>query len=258
MTLSFNSLGNFGQIGNQMFQYASLKGIALSNETNYLIPPKEHFGTQYPLRSKLDDCFDIECERGLTNFNTYNEKSFSFQEELMVGINFDLNLHGYFQTEKYFSKYKNEIKKDFYFKEDILNSCLDYLSQHDELISLHIRRTDYVGNNSHPIQPISYYKKALEHIGNDCPVLVFSDDPDWCDQQDFFDDTRFLISRNTPYHDLCLMTFCNYHVIANSSFSWWGAWLSDSKIVIAPKNWFSGEAINNDTTDLYCKNWIVM
>lgn len=258
MTLSFNSLGNYGQIGNQMFQYASLKGIALSNGVDYVIPPKQYFGTQYPLISKLDDCFDLNCQRAITDFNTYEEKSFSFQEDLMEGINFDLNLHGYFQTEKYFVNFKNEIKKDFTFKSEILNSSLDFVSQHDELISLHIRRADYVGNPNHPVQPLSYYEIALSIINKNLPVLVFSDDPSWCKEQEFFNDDRFLISENDPYTDMCLMSLCDYHIIANSSFSWWGSWLSDSKKTIAPKNWFGGPALNNDTSDLYCKNWILV
>jgi hypothetical protein len=258
MTLSFNSLGNYGKIGNQMFQYASLKGIALSNGVDYVIPPKEHFGTQYPLNSKLDDCFDIICQRRLTNYNTYEEKSFSFQKDLMEGINFDLNLHGYFQTEKYFSNYREEILKDFKFKSEILNSCLDFISSYAEIISLHIRRADYVGNPNHPVQPLSYYKIALSMIGKDLSVIVFSDDPSWCKEQEFFADDKFLISENNPYVDLCLMTLCDYHIIANSSFSWWGSWLSNSKMTIAPKNWFGGEAIKNDTSDLYCKKWIIV
>jgi hypothetical protein len=259
MTISFNCLGNYGHIGNQMFQYASLKGIALSNNTDYIIPPKEVFGTQYNTLSKLDDCFELDCKRGITNFETYTEKSFSFDEDLLKNVKSDINLQGYFQSEKYFLKYKENIKKDFTFKDEILNSSLDFVSQYENLISLHIRRNDYVGNANHPIPSLDdYYKVALSIIGKDFPVLVFSDDPNWCKEQEIFSDDRFLISENDPYLDLCLMSLCNYHIIANSSFSWWGAWLSDSKMIISPKKWFGGQAINNDTSDLYCSGWVIL
>lgn len=259
MTLSFNYLGNYGQIGNQMFQYAALKGIALSNQVDYFIPPKEVFGSQYPIISKLDDCFDLQCNRGISDFTTHEEEKFSFNENLMSGINSNLNLHGYFQTEKYFSHCKEEIRKDFAFKPEILDPCNEMTSSFDELISLHIRRSDYVGNEHYHLQTISYYEVALSMIGSDSSVLVFSDDVDWCRKQEFLGGDRFMISEsNDPYIDLCLMSLCNYHIIANSSYSWWGAWLSDSKKVIAPKNWFAGPAINNDTSDLYCSNWIIL
>lgn len=259
MTLSFNYLGNYGQIGNQMFQYASLKGISIANQVDFIIPPKEIFGTQYPIISKLDDCFDLKCERGISDFNTYEEKKLSFDGDLMDGINFDLNLHGYFQTEKYFSDCAKEIKNDFTFKSEILQPCKELISSYDELISLHIRRSDYIGNDNYHLQPISYYQIALSLIGMNCPVLVFSDDVEWCKQQEFFESDRFMISEsNNSYIDLCLMSLCKYHIIANSSYSWWGAWLSESEKVISPKNWFMGPSINNDTSDLYCTNWIIL
>ena len=259
MTISFNNLGNYGHIGNQMFQYASLKGISKSNNTNFIIPPKENFGKYYKLISNIDDCFELECERRITNFTPCIEKSFSFDRELMTSVNTDVDLQGYFQSEKYFLDIKEDIKKDFTFKQDILNPSLDFVSQYDELICLHIRRGDYVDNPNYPLPSLdSYYKVALSIIGKDLPVLVFSDDPNWCKMQDFFEDDRFLISENDPYLDLCLMSLCHYHIISNSSFSWWGAWLSDSKMTIAPKNWFSGQAINKDTSDLYCSNWIIL
>lgn len=259
MTLSFNILGNYGHIGNQMFQYASLMGIALSNDVDYVIPPKEVFGTQYPTRSSIDDCFNITCERKITNFKNYFEKSFSFESELMGGIEHDLNLHGYFQSEKYFLKYRKEIKKEFTFKEQILNASLEFASQFPNLISLHIRRTDYVGNSNHPMPSLTeYYQKALKTIDDSIPVLIFSDDPKWCKEQSIFAGDRFLVSENDPYTDLCIMTLCTHHIIANSSFSWWGAWLSESKEVFAPKNWFGGQAVNNNTSDLYCSNWRIL
>ena len=90
-------------------------------------------------------------------------------------------------------------------------------------------------------------------------VLIFSDDADWCNQQDIFSGDRFTVSEgNDAFTDMFLQTQCAYHIICNSSFSWWGAWLANSQKVIAPKNWFGGGCIDHDTSDLYCPNWKVI
>ena len=123
------------------------------------------------------------------------------------------------------------------------------------MISLHIRRGDYTANPNHPTQDIEYYRQALNQMP-DLPVIVFSDDPEWCNQQEFFSSDRFAISEgNATDADLCLMSLCKYHIIANSSFSWWGAWLANSKKVIAPKVWFGPSLPQHDTSDLYCEGW---
>ena len=120
-----------------------------------------------------------------------------------------------------------------------------------ESISLHIRRGDYTVNPNHPTQTVEYYDKALSNFDSKIPVFVFSDDPSWCHEQKLFSDDRFLISDgNATEFDLCLMSLCTYHIIANSSFSWWGAWLAKSKKIIAPKNWFSAECSNKSIQDV--------
>jgi hypothetical protein len=124
-----------------------------------------------------------------------------------------------------------------------------------DVISLHIRRGDYVVNPNHPTQNIEYYRQALNQMP-DLPVIVFSDDPEWCNEQEFFSSDRFAVSEgNTTDADLCLMSLCKYHIIANSSFSWWGAWLAKSEKVIAPKNWFGGDCVNKSVEDMVFGNW---
>jgi hypothetical protein len=258
--ISFNILGNYGHLGNQMFQYASLKGISTSNQTDFVIPPKESFGSCYSLLSKLDDCFDLNCDRFISNFKLLEEKSFSFDETLMTSISEDVDLKGYFQSEKYFKNIKNEIKKDFSFKNDLVDHCLNFiqnLGSNGEVISLHIRRGDYLNLQSfHPIPPLAYYEEALNKLPQDLPVLIFSNDSDWCFQQELFDNDRFFISQsNQADFDMCLMSLCTYHIIANSSFSWWGAWLSKSKKVFAPKIWFGPSLSHFNTKDLYPNKW---
>ena len=125
-----------------------------------------------------------------------------------------------------------------------------------DTISLHIRRGDYVVNPNHPVQPLEYYDEALKCLPQNFPVIVFSDDSKWCHEQELFSGDRFNISDdNSADFDLCLMSMCKCHVIANSSFSWWGAWLSNSQMTIAPKNWFAAQCAGKDITDMEFGSW---
>jgi hypothetical protein len=249
-----------GHLGNQMFQYASTKGIASKNNTGFYIPETKHFGTSYNTLSNIDDCFDIKCNRGITSFPQYIDPNFHFDENLF-NISGDVDLLGYFQSEKYFKHIEDEIRKDFCFIPEIYNPTIEIFKSivgNGSAISLHIRRGDYVTNPNHPTQTFNYYSKALEYFDSDLPILILSDDTSWCKEQEIFSDDRFLISESDNcYADLCIMSLCDYHIICNSSFSWWGSWLAKSKKTVAPKNWFGGDCINHNTEDLYLKNWIV-
>ena len=263
--LSFNNLGNLGRLGNQMFQYASLKGISNKNGYKFCIPPKQVFGNKDAMVKKdmnLYDIFDIESKSiiKLTNNPIFQERSFDFDSDLFNNCPNNVDLNGYYQTENYFKHIEDEIRKDFSFGEQLRNECKEFIdSIESKIISLHIRRGDYVVNPNHPVQPIEYYQKALKLLPSDLPVLVFSDDSKWCKEQEFFDGDRFLISTNSSVDsDLCLMSLCDYHIIANSSFSWWGAWLAKSKKTIAPKKWFGGSCINYNTEYLYYSNTIIL
>ena len=265
--ISLNHLGNLGRLANQMFQYASLKGIARNRGYDFIIPPREVFGQKDGLVKNseliLYDVFDIESKNtiGLTQNKIIQESSFKFDEILFSTCEDNVDLYGFFQSEKYFKHITGEIKKDFSFNAKILNECEQFYKDNFnncEVISLHIRRGDYTQNPNHPTQSIEYYQNALNNLPQ-VPVIIFSDDPNWCAEQELFESDRFSISEgNSVDFDLCLMTLCDYHIIANSSFSWWGAWLADSKKVIAPKNWFGGACINHSTEDLYCSDWSVI
>lgn len=139
-----------------------------------------------------------------------------------------------------------------------------------ESISLHVRRGDYVSNlkasSEHGVCSIDYYKKAIEHIKskikdkkNIC-FFLFSDDPIWVkDNMTFINDEIVVIDFNNEeksHEDMRLMSACKHNIIANSSFSWWGAWLNNNqeKIVVAPEKWFKVD--NYDTRDLYPANFI--
>lgn len=262
--IGFNALGQFGRLGNQMFQFASLKGIARNRGFQYCIPPTKNQNewTDHQLFNpfKLSNTTQLNIQYIDLDRPTVFEKEFSFNENLFNSCPDWVSLQGYFQTEKYFKHIKDEIKGDFEFKDEILDPCKEMMSNVDNPIALHIRRTDYVNNQNHTVLKMTYYERALKEFDSNSTVLVFSDDPQWCNEQEMFLDDRFLIAEgNSNYVDLCLMTLCTGHIIANSSFSWWGAWLSEGKKVIAPSGWFEGsENKHLDTKDLIPNDWIVL
>ena len=260
--LSFNHICNLGRLANQMFQYASLKGIAKHRGYEYCIPPKEVFGKKDPMVNKdlnLYDIFSIEKTNNieLSKNPVLQERVHIFDEELFINCPDNIDLFGYFQTEKYFKHIEDEIRSDFSFNLNLYENCKAHInSLNSEVISLNIRRGDYISNSNHTVQTLEYYKKALEQLPTEISVLIFSDDCEWCSSQELFDNDRFMISENSSVDaDLCLMSLCKYHIIANSSLSWWGAWLAQSKHTIAPKNWFGGECVNKDVKDMEFGNW---
>lgn len=263
--LSFNNIGNLGRLANQMFQYASLKGIAINRGYEFTIPPREVFGqNDSNVRNSdvtLYDVFKIEENNNIaiSNNRIFPERQHNFDEDLFNNCPDNVDLFGYYQTEKYFKHIEDEIRKDFSFDSELLDSCKEFINDTfngSEIISLHVRRGDYTINPNHPTQTDEFYVKAINNLPVDIPVIVFSDDSEWCNRQEIFSSDRFKISENNSTDaDLCLMSLCNYHIIANSSFSWWGAWLAKSKKVYAPSNWFGGECVNKSIEDVPFSNF---
>jgi len=261
--IGFNALGQLGRLGNQMFQFAALKGIARNRDFQYCFPPtkNENEWTDHQLFNpfKLSNTTQLNVQFLDSSRPVISESGFSFDEKLFHQCPDWVSIQGYFQTEKYFKHIKQDIKEDFSFRDEILEPCNEMLSALDSPISLHIRRTDYTTNPNHTALELGYYEKALKEFDKKSTVLVFSDDPDWCNQQEIFSDDRFLIAEgNSNYVDLCLMTLCSGHIIANSSFSWWGAWLSESDEVVAPQKWFGPGNAHLNTEDLYLQNWKIL
>lgn len=261
--IGFNALGKLGRLGNQMFQYASLKGIARNNGYNYCVPPsnnKDEWNDHQlfnPFKLSNINLLNVQYLDG--ERPTIVEKEFTFDEDLYNNCPKWVNLQGFFQTEKYFKDIETEIREDFEFQDQIYIPSKEMIDGTNNPISLHIRRTDYLTNDNHNPLGLEYYIEALTYFDDDREVIIFSDDPEWCKQQEIFSDDRFLVSENNSnYTDLCLMTLCKSHIIANSSFSWWGAWLAKSEKVIAPSKWFGPGNSHLDTKDLYCSDWIVI
>jgi hypothetical protein len=270
MTIGFNALGRMGRLCNQMFQYAALKGIARNTGVDCCIP---HYtqavddGIGNMLRTELFDSFDLDVKIGLLNNGhapVVNERHFHFDEELFKMCPDHVDLRGYFQTEKYFKHIEKEIRSDFTFKNEILVPCKEMIESVENPIALHVRRGDYIQNSeNHFNLPIAYYEAALSKFDANRNVIVFSDDPVWCHDEGTFADDRFIISENEDNRvDLCLMSLCDDFIIANSSYSWWGAWLSTNKdkTVIAPSQWFgkTGYTKDHDTKDLIPNDWTII
>jgi hypothetical protein len=263
--LAFNHLGTLGRLGNQMFQYASLRGIAANRGYDFGIPPS-NFEDEWK-NHQLFEVFELphlpkENVKYLDmgHAPVVQETKFDFNELIFNQCPNDVSLFGFFQSEKYFSNIKESIKEDFTFKEHIRNPCIEVASEWNNPVSLHVRRTDYLINSAnHYNLGLDYYEKALRLVDKTSDVIVFSDDPSWCMEQDLFSDDRFIVSESGDNTiDLCLMTLCKSHIIANSSFSWWGAWLSGSSDVIAPSKWFGPNNQNKSTKDLLPESWIIL
>ena len=261
--IGFNAIGQLGRLGNQMFQYASLRGIADNNNYSFCLPPSnnknEWTDHQLFVPFKLTNISLLNVQYIDGNRSTIEEKDFTFDEDLFNNCPKWVNIQGFFQSEKYFKHIENQIREDFQFHDEIYQPAKELIDSVDNPISLHIRRTDYLTNENHNSLDLDYYNQALMQFDNDRTVIVFSDDPEWCKEQELFSNDRFLVSENNSnYVDLCLMSLCKEHIIANSSFSWWGAWLAESKKVIAPSKWFGPGNAHLDTKDLYCPDWIVI
>lgn len=261
--ITYNHMGMYGRMGNQMFQYATLYSIAKTR--------KYEFGIPYSLKSPnpyinfcLNDAFNNLTaldSSNIQNPNKAQEHNFTYNAGIF-GIPDHTDIIGYFQSEKYFIDYRQDLLKEFEFKTEIKNTANTIRQIGKKLaVSLHIRLGDYLNlTDKHPICTMEYYREALNHIPDNAFLFIISDDNEKA--AELFKDFKrpFCIPDTKNQNvDMCLMTMCDYHIIANSSFSWWGAWLSESKQVIAPSKWF-GESpdMPKNWSDIYCKDWIII
>lgn len=244
MAITFSKIGEFGRLGNQMFQIASAIGIARKNNTQYAFPKwgyQQYFKKALPILPTY------------IPKNIVREKRFEYDEYRLPMSGCD-DLHGYFQSEKYWAHCKDEVLSYFEFK---------HLGSIGELIlnpvSIHVRRGDYLNlSDYHYNLPMGWYQRAIMNFP-DRKFLVFSDDIQWC--KEHFDDDCFYFSEgHNEITDLYFMSLCQDHIIANSSFSWWATYLNKNpnKRVVAPSQWFGIKNSHVETKDLYCKGWEIL
>ena len=279
-----------GGLGNQMFQYAIAKSIAKKRndifKLDILFYPKQtlrkcelnYFNIEeniaseeecVKLRGREDFWFKIKNKIGLKikrPYSYYQEKEITKFDENVFKLKGDIYLDGYWQNENYFKDIRDEILKDFTLKQDISKEAKEYLNQikNSKSISLHVRRGDYIQNSHtnkvHGVCDLDYYKMAITYILQkvDNPIFfIFSDDINWCKKIfDFLENKIFVDKTKSAIEDLELMKNCTHNIIANSTFSWWGAWLNENKnkIVIGPNQWFVKKEWKN--LNLVCEGWI--
>lgn len=266
-----------GGLGNQMFQYATGYVTAQKKNEELILDI-----SNYNNHSKRDTLRQFEL---LKFFNISYTKTIHIQTPFLIHFyqkiknkllpinpyEFNINvfkknkLNGYFQNEKYFKKYRKDLSIEFTLKKqsNIFKETKNTI-KFTESIAMHIRRGDYVtnsfANDHHGVLLFSYYEKAYETLTNNvkksCTLFVFSDDISWCKEHvKFQSDITFVSCKElSSAEELILMSLCTHNIIANSTFSWWAAWLNQNrnKIVIAPKNWTK----NVNSNDIIPASWI--
>jgi len=287
----------FGGLGNQMFQIAFGKALAIKNhvelkaDNSYLL--NNEAKVNYTNRSFEISVFDFKVsfasQKEIESFSTskigkiwnlstlylpFKSKSFFLKEPFHHYFRRALKspsncyVDGYWQSELYFKVYRPEILKMFTFNENISDLSREIATEIQSFnsVSLHIRRGDYVtnalNNQIHGTCDTDYYVKAMSLIESkieDVVFYVFSDDQEWFEANIKTKSNYKLITHNTgdkSFEDMYLMSLCKHNIIANSSFSWWGAWLNqnENKIVVAPHRWMNNSPKN--TKDVVPKNWI--
>ena len=247
--MTFGQLGRHGRLGNQLFQVASTIGIAKANGYDFAFPEwinhdaKERFGSTE----------DIDIGRWFPNWKDVPRLTSELPEHFInwgwQGLTHQdgVSYVGHMQSEKYFAHCADYIRHLFTFRDAVKKNAYT---------AIHVRCGDY-GSDYHPICTSDYYKQAV--ISMPGPYIIFSDDPLKADEilhgilkGDYW------FHKGTTYDALLLMRDCRRHIIANSTFSWWGAWLANSSQVVAPRQWFGPAAAHLETADIYPPNWTVI
>ena len=277
-----------GGLGNQMFQYAyakalEQKGHEVKIDISAFETYKFHGGYQLDKYNiDLDSSIKDENDKFYKNTFFYKvlrrfgmdfsrrikEKSLLFDKKLLE-IDDNSYLDGYFQCEKYFKDIREIILKQFTINQDISNYTKEIknkIQNFQNSCSLHIRRGDFVNSkniNIHGACDIEYYKKAMKYLEEkvvNINYFIFSDDIEWVKENLAIQNAIYIDSKEKriPHEDIYLMSLCKNNIIANSSFSWWGAWLNqnENKIVIAPKRWFADDKLESQSKDIVCDSWV--
>ncbi len=288
-----------GGLGNQMFQYAFGRSLALRTgkaikfDTHDLLdrsPTLKYTFREYELdvfiaRPVLATPADTrlfgppvgglvnriahKVTRRLLSPQRFNEKqSFGYDEAVFQCGN-NTYFDGYWQNEAYFKPYEKQIRQELTLKKPLSGLNLELatqIAQAPHAVSLHVRRGDYVSNAQanafHGVCSPAYYEQAVAMLQSrlgQISLFIFSDEPEWVQANMQFKATTVYISHNTgkdSAEDLRLMSLCKHNIIANSSFSWWGAWLNanTAKIVVAPRSWYQN--MHSYTIGLLPSEWI--
>jgi len=282
-----------GGLGNQMFQYAAGIALALEKNTTLALDVSgfENYELHqgFELQRVFNSIFEIASKADIQRllgwqssprvqrivsrkpFSLLRNKNFIVEPHFQYwpSINYltgDCYLSGYWQSEKYFSDVADQIRESFTFKIPLENQNAELAKQISQVnsVSLHVRRGDYANNpktiSTHGLCSLEYYESAISYLTERVQqpdFFIFSDDIEWVKNNLKIDYPHQYVEHNLgseSYNDMRLMSMCQHHIIANSSFSWWGAWLNPNmdKIVVAPKCWFANQT---DLQDLLPTGW---
>lgn len=285
-----------GGLGNQLFQYATGRALALHHGAKLKLDLS--FFDAYKLRRYELDVYPLAAKiasrqelmqlnesprpgpRGWLQRLRFSRQRCPVLFRLEFNPYFDaelfdlplpLHIEGYWQSEKYFSKYRRKIIQELTPNPEIEseNKELFLIAQKFDSISLHVRRGDFlsneVANKFHGLVPMEYYHRAISHLKmrlSNPHVLIFSDDMGWVRENLKLDIPMTFVTTNgvdRAFRDIHLQSKCHHHITANSSFSWWGSWLNprSDKIVIAPRNWLT-DASGDDSRDRIPETWLRM
>lgn len=278
-----------GGLGNQMFQYAAGLALAKAKHTELKadlsafekdvdvgMTARNYGLDQFEMpvvAASTNDIHQLRKRSGTKVFRTLQRYfPFLFKNVYFSESGTDYHptffqcpahtyLEGYWQSEKYFKGIETSIREAFVFKKhitDSVNHILNHITSVNS-VSVHVRRGDYLKlQHMYALCSLEYYEKAVQFLSGKVKaplvLFVFSDDIDWCKENFKFHTEIHFIQTGDLYKDLFLMTQCRHHIIANSSYSWWGAWLNahTDKIVIAPAKWYN----QKESPDIYPQNWI--
>ncbi len=271
--VGYNIVQILGGLGNQMFQYAFYRALKEKYPmTKVNIDSFVSYKRPFELKKVFPNVkleYDVE-----KNFDKYKNPLSPHELYLETCAScFDIgalrkqdsSYIGYWQTEKYFKNVEAELRDELRFniKDKDLFEMAKRIQEDKSSVSLHVRRGDYMETPELycGICTIEYYEKSIQHISNSVSnpkFYVFSDDLEWVKENIHIPDPVLYVSKNMffsydNWYDMYLMSCCKHNIIANSSFSWWGAWLNNNpdKIVIAPKTWQNGI----ETPDIWCDGW---
>ena len=276
-----------GGMGNQMFQYAAGRRLAIKHKTilkldlSFLLDktPRENFTYRaydldvYNIQENFTSFID-KIKQKLKLINVIQQPHYHFYKKILSAPD-NSYLVGFWQSEKYFIDIEQIIRKDFTLKSDLDYETKKMAEKIKSLnaVCVHVRRGDFVSNpvanKFHGVCNLEYYLKGIDYIADRVSnphFFVFSDDLEWCKKNLQIDYPFTIVSHIYAGKEfefkLKLMTLCKHYIISNSSFAWWGVWLNKNleKIVIAPKKWFNDTSRFNDTLintiDLIPETWI--
>jgi hypothetical protein len=279
-----------GGLGNQLFQYAVGRALAHANSAQLVLDcgwfknrpssntPRDYEFINYPVRARVATDLEEKLGRNYSDrilrrlpllsrpWRLCREVGFDFNPNILKAGD-DIYLDGYWQSYRYFNHLADTLRAELVPvpapspQDQVVLDSIDTTNS----VSVHVRRGDYVTHKAaaikHGVCSLDYYRIAIQTLESDVRdphFFVFSDDPTWTREHLSFPGPATFVDHNGPntaFQDLRMMSRCKHHVIANSTFSWWGAWLNPrkDKMVVAPRNWFSNGLAADDIAPL---DWI--